>query len=110
LEDDGARAIFDSLRSNMTLRELNLSANSIRKQGISSCAAMLYLNATLQVLDIGGNHDLNDEIGKLLRESIDHNKGLRKFEASFCDISDELCNGITFTLAAKKTPSVFLTA
>jgi len=110
LQDDGARAIFDSLRNNSTLKTLNLSANGVGKKGASSCAAMLYLNHNLVNLDIGGNYGLSDETGQLLRESIDHNKGLRKFEASFCDISDELCNGITFTLAAKKTPSVFLTA
>jgi len=110
VEDDGSRAIFDSLRNNNTLKELNLSANSISKQGISSCAAMLYMNHSLESLDIGGNHGLNDEIGRLLRESIDHNKGLRKFDATLCDIGDDSLDGINFLLAAKQPPSVFVSA
>ena len=68
--DQGAEQIADALKTNTTLRKLELGLNYITDVGAKSLLEALEANTTLEYLGISGNEIESKELRKKLREAL----------------------------------------
>jgi len=79
LGDDGGRTICDVLRANQVLERLNIGSNQLGPLTVQSISALLRLNHRMTELHLSGN-SFDEQGGRLIREALDENTALRKFD------------------------------
>ena len=60
ISDEGVQAVFNSLKTNNTLRVLDATSCGITDTGVASLAEALSINTTLEMLSIQVNHAITD--------------------------------------------------
>ena len=84
---DGAKALAEILKTNTTLREINLWGNNIGNEGVIKLAGALRENKTLTKLNLGWNN-IDDAGAKALAEALRENNTLQKLNLSGNNIED----------------------
>ena len=79
--DNGADAISNSLKSNKSLQELNMSYNRIYSSGVIKIAEAIKVNTTLKVLNINGN-TTSDKGADAISDSLKSNNSLQELNMS----------------------------
>ena len=83
----GISAVANVLTYNTALTKLNLSGTNLKRQACESLGRMLKVNTTLKTLDISHNNFDTKGIRALLDSGLQYNRGLRKLSISNNGIS-----------------------
>ena len=102
LSDNAAVAISEYLKSDNTLRELNMSYNRLSDKGIVSIAEALKINSTLQLLNISHNIISNDG-AVAISEYLMNNNTLQELNLSYNRVSDKGIVSIAKALQINRT-------
>ena len=91
--------IAEGLKSNTSLKVLELSGNKIQSEGALKVFRALNGNSTLEVLDLSYNEELTSEDNGEIAEAIQsvlqtENSSIKFINLGFCNIADVTCNGI----------------
>jgi Ran GTPase-activating protein (RanGAP) involved in mRNA processing and transport len=82
LSKDDLKTIFEFLRTNTTLKFVNLNHQRITVADLKILAEALIENTTLQSIDLGSNNDLGQEGAQIIAEILIKNKTLRSLKCS----------------------------
>ena len=88
ISDHDVAGITEGLRSNHTLKCLNLRLCGIRDTGMNSLADCLMVNDSLEELYLGVNA-ISPEAAHGFSDMLKHNSTLKKLDVSWCELTDE---------------------
>lgn len=90
ISDDGAKHLAQMLKRNTKLIQLSLSVNQISSAGVIILAKAITLpNVSLQILNLSGNTNVNDQCIDSLVSMIELNQSLTKLHLRCCDFSED---------------------
>ena len=101
IDDDGAKAIAESLKVNTVLTRLILGGNSIGDDGAKAIAEALKDNTVLTKLSLQGD-SIGVDGAKAIAEALKVNTVLTTLHLSFNSIGDNLLNDTTKLIDANK--------
>jgi Ran GTPase-activating protein (RanGAP) involved in mRNA processing and transport len=88
LEDEGAIAVVRALqRNNSTLKELSLARNGLRVDAAREIGTMMSTNSCLEVLSLADN-DMGPAAGKLVAAALKRNRSLQQFSCPGNSLGD----------------------
>jgi Ran GTPase-activating protein (RanGAP) involved in mRNA processing and transport len=88
ITDEGAQCLAEMLMTNKTLVELGLSFNQIGDRGVELLAnALAHYNSSLEELTLFSNKLISDLSVDPLIEMLTHNRTLKEFWLSDCNLS-----------------------
>ena len=88
ISDDNVAGIAEGLRSNHSLKYLNLQQCGIRDTGMKRLADCLMVNDSLEELDLSGN-TISPEAARGFSDMLKQNSTLKKLNVSACRLTDE---------------------
>ena len=88
ISDDGAAAISDGLKYNITLQELNMSCNGITNEGAKMIGEAIKVNKILKELDISHN-SMSDDGAAAISDGLKYNISLQEVNMSYNKITSE---------------------
>ena len=95
--DPGTFHIAEKLRTNKSLRELQLYTCGLTSEGVGYVAKALAVNNSLEMLNLGGNK-IEDEGVNHLASALRVNRSLKSLELSSCGMTDRGLKHITDSL------------
>jgi len=100
--DNGAQALSDELKTNITLTTLDLRSNSIRDNGAQALAEALRTNKTLTTLELQSNK-IGEEGGQALSEALETNNTLTTLNLYHNSIRGNGAQALARALKTNKT-------
>ena len=102
ISDDGAAAISDSLKINVSLQELNLAENNITNEGAKKIAEAIQVTKTLQKLNLC-NNNISDDGAAAISDSLKINVSLQELNVAENNITNEGAKKIAEAIQVTKT-------
>ena len=102
LSDDGAAAISDGLKCNISLQELSMSNNNITNEGAKMIGEAIKVNKTLQKLDISYN-SISDNGAAAISDGLKCNISLQELSMSNNNITNEAAKFIAEAIKVNTT-------
>lgn len=84
-----ASVLASVLKTEKSLREINLHDNKIESEGLKIICEALKESTTLVSLDLGSNEASDPEHVDAIANLIENNKTLKKLKLQYCNISDD---------------------
>jgi len=112
INSDGARLIFDALRRNYRLENLDVSGNSfgssITDRSYTKTAPIIpsSTSSVSNLMDVDGQQGPVGSVGKSLAEALVCNRTLREFHAERCGLGVDECRGLARALLTNTTLSL----
>jgi hypothetical protein len=115
----GAAALVEALKTNSTLKKLNLCYNQIGDEGATALGKALKTNSTIKILGIYGNQ-IGDEGETVIWEGLKRNKDLASYKEKLSKVQEATIKVVTansinikeadksvwqYQLAIKKNPA-----
>ena len=100
--------VAQGLRHNTSLKVLRLAGNNIQGEGGLKIFKALIGNSVLVTLDLSSNKELthgeNEKFAKAIQDMLQtENSSLKCLNLGFCNVTDEICNGIALGLCGNIT-------
>lgn len=84
MNDEGCKAIFDSLKTNGSLERLNMGANNAGREAAASLNLLLRVNTAITELDVSCNSGFGQDGCEALRRAIEVNTTVQLMDLRAC--------------------------